>query len=249
MEPWRLILPAHKTAFGPEEEELHDQVRTHCIAGGALCGSVRVFQQQQQRRRIQRVRLRRHQQLVSVVRTEQLRLASEQRGESACSGYLNCACPGGSFSQTAAESSSCQQQIDSSCASAEQSIVSCEEQNCASQCGISGGSSGGGSGSGSGSGSSSGGTGDTTFSCVVTTGTTTACTGYTGPSSETSTYQQSCTAEGGTAGTGCPTTNLVGCCKTSVSGVTSEACYYDAQTGMAAQSACTGSDETWSTSP
>jgi hypothetical protein len=170
-------------------------------------------------------------------------------GESACSGYLNCACPGGSFSQTAAESSSCQQQIDSSCASAEQSIVSCEEQNCASQCGISGGSSGGGSGSGSGSGSSSGGTGDTTFSCVVTTGTTTACTGYTGPSSETSTYQQSCTAEGGTAGTGCPTTNLVGCCKTSVSGVTSEACYYDAQTGMAAQSACTGSDETWSTSP
>ena len=113
----------------------------------------------------------------------------------------------------------------------------------------SGSGSGSGGGSGSGSGSSSGGTGNTTFSCVVTTGTTTACTGYTGPSSETSTYQQSCTAEGGTAGTGCPTTNLVGCCQTSVSGVTSEACYYDAQTGMAAKSACTGSDETWSTSP
>ena len=143
------------------------------------------------------------------------------------------------------------------------SVSSMPPSNCASQfsaleqCALtnSGSGSGGGSGSGSGSssgggsGSGSGGTGNSTFSCVVTTGGVMACEGYTGPSSEVSTYQQSCTSQGGTAGTGCPSASLVGCCKTSTSGITSEACYYDTQTGNAAMMGCTGSTEMWSTSP
>jgi hypothetical protein len=81
------------------------------------------------------------------------------------------------------------------------------------------------------------------------TGGVMACTGYTGPASEASTYQQACMSEGGTSGTGCPTASLVGCCKTTAGTVTSEACYYDAQTGNAAMMGCTGTSEMWSTSP
>lgn len=50
----------------------------------------------------------------------------------------------------------------------------------------------------------------------------------------------------------CPSSGLVGCCKTSVNtGVgtsTSASCYYDSATAASAQSACTGTDESWVTS-
>ncbi len=67
-------------------------------------------------------------------------------GESACSAYLSCACPGGTFSESAASASSCQMQVTSACSSAEQAIVQCESSNCASACTTSGSSSGGSSG-------------------------------------------------------------------------------------------------------
>lgn len=62
---------------------------------------------------------------------------------SPCSGYISCACPGGTFSQTAASSMSCQAQLQTqSCAPAVQSFVSCIASatgtggSCASACAV-----------------------------------------------------------------------------------------------------------------
>jgi len=63
------------------------------------------------------------------------------------------------------------------------------------------------------------------------------------PSSEVSASNQSCTSQGGTPGTSCPTTDLIGCC--TLSGA--EACYYGDAGGD--QAACTSAGGTWSTTP
>jgi hypothetical protein len=75
--------------------------------------------------------------------------------ESACSDLLNCECPGGVFSETAAPSCSSLAQ-EPSCIGAAEQVDDCEQQNCESQCET---SSGGGSGSGGGGSSSSGSSG------------------------------------------------------------------------------------------
>jgi hypothetical protein len=57
---------------------------------------------------------------------------------------------------------------------------------------------------------------------------------------------------GGTTSGKCPSSGLVGCCKTSVSTgigtLYSAVCYYDAATAASAQSNCSGTDESWTTS-
>jgi hypothetical protein len=59
----------------------------------------------------------------------------------------------------------------------------------------------------------------------------------------------SCT--GGTSSGQCPSSGLVGCCKTSVSTglgtVYSAACYYDSASAATEQANCTGTDQSWST--
>jgi hypothetical protein len=80
--------------------------------------------------------------------------------QSACSAYLSCACPGGTFSSSAAMSSTCAaDEQQSSCQTAQSALDSCTSQSCGSPCS---GSSEGGTGSSSGGGissSSSGGSG------------------------------------------------------------------------------------------
>ncbi|HTQ45991.1 MAG TPA: hypothetical protein VMI75_24715 [Polyangiaceae bacterium] len=174
--------------------------------------------------------------------------------ESGCSDYLSCVCPNGSVDQSLIQQCAPKVQ-ESSCTSAEQNIQSCINAHCASQCasgsssgGSSGSGSGGGSGSGSGSGSSSGGgsgsssggAGTTKVSCDQPSMGT--CSLVQVPSSEVSAANQSCTSGGGTPGTSCPTTDLVGCCTIS----TEEACYYGDAGGD--QAGCTSAGGTWSTS-
>jgi hypothetical protein len=66
--------------------------------------------------------------------------ASQLSGvESACSGYLSCACPGGNFSCSSFASSACQQMAgESSCETAEDSFDACSSTSCHTQC-LSGG--------------------------------------------------------------------------------------------------------------
>ncbi|HEX8791439.1 MAG TPA: hypothetical protein VF765_10855 [Polyangiaceae bacterium] len=177
--------------------------------------------------------------------------------ESGCNDYLSCICPNGTVDQNLAQQCAPKEQ-ESSCSSAVSNISSCVSAHCSSQCG-SGSSSGGGSGSGSGggsgsgsgggsgsgsgggSGSSSGGTGMTKVSCDQTSMGQCAITSV--PSSEVSAFQQSCMSNGGTPGTSCPTTDLVGCCTIS----STEICYYG--DGGVDQSSCASAGGTWSTTP
>jgi hypothetical protein len=60
-----------------------------------------------------------------------------------------------------------------------------------------------------------------------------------------------CSAINGTVVSSCPTAGLVGCCKTTASGYTSEQCYYADDSGVPAssdQQSCTTGNGTWSTS-
>jgi hypothetical protein len=55
---------------------------------------------------------------------------------SACSALIDCACPGGVLSCSAAESMTCSQlAMESSCASAGKTFDACMQQSCANQCG------------------------------------------------------------------------------------------------------------------
>ncbi|MGD0524866.1 MAG: hypothetical protein ABSE49_06975 [Polyangiaceae bacterium] len=75
---------------------------------------------------------------------------------SACSAFVSCACPGGTYSASAAMSESCEMNATTSdCQTAGNNIDSCVTSNCASQCN-SGTTSGSGSSSGSSTSSSSG---------------------------------------------------------------------------------------------
>jgi hypothetical protein len=153
-----------------------------------------------------------------------------------CSDYFNCYCP------CAASDSSCQSgcssKMTSACESCGQSVGSCI-QGCASSCGTSGSSSGGGSGSGSGGG------GNSTVSCYQTSGGAAGCSAVQVPASEQQTFDTDCTNQGGQTGTGCPTTNLVGCCKQAAS----EECYYSGTASMLQQACMQVSGSTWSTTP
>jgi hypothetical protein len=122
--------------------------------------------------------------------------------------------------------------------------------------GMPGGSSGGGSGSssgsssGGGSGSSSGSSSGGTSSayCSLTVQGQTACIIFSNlTSAELSAADQSCTSQGGTTVSSCPSSGVVGCCTMVNSGISAEECLYFG-TASADQSQCTQSGGTWSTS-
>jgi len=101
------------------------------------------------------------------------------------------------------------------------------------------------SSSSGGSGSGGSGNGSVTFSCNATTAG--LCTQIVVPPSEVSQETSTCTStEMGTPGTGCPSANVIGCCKLSTGEADEEQCYYTATAAEAGKSVCTGSS-TWST--
>jgi hypothetical protein len=65
--------------------------------------------------------------------------------ESSCSGFLSCICASGSYSASAANSSACTGTVESSCDSAVESLESCLEKSCSSECSYGDGGSGDGS--------------------------------------------------------------------------------------------------------
>lgn len=85
---------------------------------------------------------------------------------SACSDFLSCVCPGGTYNANNLQM--CASKETSACQMAGSSVGSCEQQNCASQCASSSSSSSGGSSSSSGGSSSSSGGGMYTCSQLTT---------------------------------------------------------------------------------
>jgi hypothetical protein len=134
------------------------------------------------------------------------------------------------------------------CASCGAGCTSAAEQATVACYGSASGS-GSGGGSGGGSGSSSGGTvdaGAVTVVCDMSSNAT--CTISRVPASEQSTYESVCTSQGGTVGTACPTTGLLGCCTVSGNGSALESCVYGADAGNDSFG-CMASGGTWSTTP
>ena len=157
--------------------------------------------------------------------------------ESACSDFLSCICPGGTYTPSAAQS--CGSKITTSCGNADSALLSCQQQNCTSQCGGSGSSSGGSSGSGSGS--SSGGSGTVTVVCYQSG--LMNCIIKQVPASNVPTEQQNCTGGGGTIENGsCPATGLLGCCKMT----TEEVCDYNQSALASSMNTCMVEGGTWS---
>ena len=146
--------------------------------------------------------------------------------ESACTDYINCVCPGGTYDSTKLSGCQATAKNDSSCVSADQTFATCLQNNCTAACT--------GTSSGSSSGSSSGGGG--TVACVAGTGTGMTCTITPGVTS--------CSA--GIASTSCPTSNVSGCCKRTGG---FETCYYDPANVASETTACTQSQGMWATSP
>jgi hypothetical protein len=67
------------------------------------------------------------------------------------------------------------------------------------------------------------------------------------PQAEEATLDQSCTGQGGTPGTVCPSANLVGCC---AFGAGAEGCYYTSDPSQALEASnCSAAGGTWDTSP
>jgi len=54
--------------------------------------------------------------------------------ESACAAYIDCICPGGTFSASAASSSSCKADLGGSCQGADATFTQCIQQSCGSVC-------------------------------------------------------------------------------------------------------------------
>ena len=160
--------------------------------------------------------------------------------QSACSALLNCE-SGCACSDTTCLGK-CVGMLDSGCQSALSTESTCQKNKCAAQCnsGAGGSSSAGGSSAAGGSGS-----GMVTASCYVDASKT--CQQYTTSAAVLPTLNGVCTQQMGTIGTGCPSANLLGCCKTS----TSEVCIYMGSqvTADSEMMSCMQSMGTWSTSP
>lgn len=54
--------------------------------------------------------------------------------ESDCSTYLSCVCPNGSYSSTAAASSTCTADVSGQCQTTDMTFGTCVQQKCMSQC-------------------------------------------------------------------------------------------------------------------
>jgi hypothetical protein len=160
---------------------------------------------------------------------------------SACSDFINCICPGGTYNASLVTGCA-SKESEGSCSSAGQALVSCEESKCQSQCNSSSSS-----GSGGSSGSSSGGTGEMLYACYIASGMICDLTEV--ASSELSTAESECMMqENGTPSLTCPASGLVGCCKASATGVGT--CYYNASAAMYAQMTCIKvSGMAWTTTP
>lgn len=95
-------------------------------------------------------------------------------------------------------------------------------------------------------GSSSSGGGTVTFSCNISA--SFICEEFDAlPSADLSTEQSACSSDGGTAGTGCPTSNLLGSCEITSGGFDTKEFYYSggALTAASAQTSCQSSNGTW----
>lgn len=149
--------------------------------------------------------------------------------ESACAAYLDCLCPGGTFDATTA--STCTSTITPACNDANTPLGVCMMQQCQSACSS--------TGSSSSSSSSSGGSNTVPFSC--TTGD--SCSFQLVTPSLATTVTENCMGAGGTVGTGCAATGLVGCCKYG----TSENCFYTTSSAAGAESTCSTTGGVWST--
>ena len=109
-------------------------------------------------------------------------------------------------------------------------------------CSSGSGGGGGGAGAAGGGGGGSGG-GTVLFSCDEPG---IACTQLLVAPSEVTTEQQTCSGvEHGTPGTGCSTTGIVGCCKSTNNPSQEEQCYYSAQEATIGKGLCTGT-KVWS---
>jgi hypothetical protein len=102
--------------------------------------------------------------------------------------------------------------------------------------------------------SSSGGGGSPSVFCSASFAGSQICYGYTNlTSDQQNAVTSSCKSTlQGTIVSACPTSGLLGCCKTTTAGYNTEECYYgdDAGTSSASadQMACTSQSGTWSTS-
>jgi hypothetical protein len=132
--------------------------------------------------------------------------------ESGCSDFINCVCTGGTYNANNVQTCLSKEQ-ESSCTSAITPLSSCENQNCASQCGVT--SSGGGSGSGSGSSSGSGSGSSSGSSSGTSSGGT--------PTGTCATLETCCQALPSSAQSGCTTIadlNNQSTCQAELSGLT-----------------------------
>jgi len=148
---------------------------------------------------------------------------------SACSGYVDCVCPGGTF--TPVNEETCGSQLEqSSCLSASMTVGDCQMANCAATCPSMVGVSEAGPPDEAGPPGPQG--------CYEKTGS--------GP-------DQMCTyTAGGSCMSGylpgpCPSPGLAGCCEISCGPTLIAAeCYYSPSQGASAAEACTGQGMTWS---
>jgi hypothetical protein len=134
--------------------------------------------------------------------------------------------------------------------------VGTDKQACTASSGTwsSGGASGSSGGSGSGSGgsnSSSGGSGSSSgggagFGCSESVAGNQFCAVFSNlTSSQQAAEQQSCTSQGGSVVSSCPTANRVGCCSVTQNGIAVDECYYFGDATSDSQ-ACAMSGGTWS---
>ena len=93
-------------------------------------------------------------------------------------------------------------------------------------------------------------TSGSSFSCEVKSSALHACYEYDNiPAATAMAEQSACTAQQGTAGTACPTSNKLGSCSQTSAGVTAKEFYYSDVGGLTAaqaQMACTSGGGTWS---
>jgi hypothetical protein len=92
----------------------------------------------------------------------------------------------------------------------------------------------------------SGGPTTVSFSCTQGSGTVTMCTQTRVDSSSLPPLQQSCSDQGGSPGTACSPSGLVGCCKYPDG---TEACAYDPSQLANDQASCSGVSGSWSSTP
>lgn len=101
----------------------------------------------------------------------------------------------------------CQSKLDAGCQSAMAAVDACKDASCKAECSSGAGGAGGSGGTGAG-----GSLGGSAFSCTRGDATDKTCAQSSLPASALEAAKMSCTDDGGTAGTACATSNLIGSC-------------------------------------